>query len=66
MSNRQGKIPSVRRNLALIACIVVAEPLTSTSLLPFVYFMVKGFGYEESQVGIRAGAISMDSSPTSN
>lgn len=48
------------RNLAIIACIVVAEPLASTSLLPFVYFMVKGFGYQESQVGARAGLISMN------
>lgn len=52
----------VPRNIAIIACIVVAEPLASTSLLPFVYFMVKGFGYEETQIGARAGIISMHDS----
>jgi hypothetical protein len=51
------------RNLVIIACIVVAEPLASTSLLPFVYFMVKGFGYQESQVGARAGLISTEFLP---
>jgi hypothetical protein len=54
---------SVIRNLAIISCIVVAEFLTSTSLLLFIYFMVKGFGYEESQVGARAGLISTEFLP---
>jgi hypothetical protein len=48
----------VWRNVAIIAYIVLAEPLASTSLLPFVYFMVRDFGYEDHQVGLRAGIIS--------
>ncbi|OKL62753.1 hypothetical protein UA08_01302 [Talaromyces atroroseus] len=47
----------VWRNVAIIAYIVLAEPLASTSLLPFVYFMVRDFGYEDHQVGLRAGII---------
>lgn len=41
-----------------ISLIVLAEPISSTLLLPFVYFMVRSFGYEEKDVGSRAGWIS--------
>jgi hypothetical protein len=48
------------KTLFFVACIVLAEPLSSTLLLPFVYFMVKDFGsYDESGIGYRAGLISM-------
>ncbi|KAI0837755.1 major facilitator superfamily domain-containing protein [Hypoxylon sp. FL0890] len=48
---------SVRRNFFAISCVVVAEPLSSTVLLPFVYFMVQDFGYVEGEIGTRAGMI---------
>ncbi|KAF2145309.1 uncharacterized protein K452DRAFT_211043, partial [Aplosporella prunicola CBS 121167] len=45
------------RNFFLISCVVLCEPISSTMLLPFVYFMVKDFGYAEEKIGSRAGII---------
>ncbi|ORY58748.1 major facilitator superfamily domain-containing protein [Pseudomassariella vexata] len=46
-----------RRNFFFISCVVLAEPVSSTVLLPFIYFMVKGFGYSGGEIGFRAGII---------
>ncbi|KAF7507756.1 hypothetical protein GJ744_010185 [Endocarpon pusillum] len=53
-----GNPSRATRTLFLIGCIVLAEPLSSTLLFPFVYFMVKDFGkYDEVGIGYRAGLI---------
>lgn len=50
----------VARTLFLIGCIVLAEPLASTLLFPFVYFMVRDFSVEDERlIGYRAGLISL-------
>ena len=57
LPQRPGRAP---KTLFLVACIVLAEPLSSTLLFPFVYFMVKDFGdYDEVGIGYRAGLISI-------
>lgn len=48
----------VKRNYFLISCVVMCEPITSTMLLPFVYFMVRDFGYAEKDIGRHAGILS--------
>ncbi|KAF3916105.1 hypothetical protein AA313_de0200239 [Arthrobotrys entomopaga] len=50
----------VRRILFLIGLVVLSESLSSTILLPFVYFMVRDFGInnDERLIGSRAGFIS--------
>ncbi|EPS39328.1 hypothetical protein H072_6931 [Dactylellina haptotyla CBS 200.50] len=49
----------IKRILILISLIVLSESLSSTILLPFVYFMVRDFGIDEdeTQIGSRAGFI---------
>lgn len=56
----------VKQNLLLISCVCVAEPFSSVILLPFIYFMVKDFGYEESEIGSHAGIISELPSPNTH
>jgi len=58
MTAKHDYAQSARRNFTVISLICMAEPFSSTILLPFVYFMVKGFGYDDSQIGSRAGLIS--------
>ncbi|KAK4448639.1 peptide/nitrate transporter-like protein [Podospora aff. communis PSN243] len=48
---------SASRNFFLIACICIAEPFSSVLLLPFIYFMVRDFGYAEADIGFHAGLI---------
>jgi len=48
----------VKRNYFLISCIVLCEPITSTMLLPFVYYMVRDFGYADHEIGRHAGILS--------
>ena len=45
------------RSFLALALIILAEPVASTMLFPFVYFMVQDFGYSESEAGLRAGII---------
>ncbi|KAK6359049.1 hypothetical protein TWF696_000220 [Orbilia brochopaga] len=49
----------IKRILILISLIVLSESLSSTILLPFVYFMVRDFGADgdERLIGSRAGFI---------
>ena len=49
--------PKPWQSIILIGCIVFAEPLTSTLLFPFVYFMVRGFTKDEGLIGFRVGLI---------
>lgn len=44
--------------LFFVGCIVFAEPLASTLLFPFVYFMVKDFTEDQTLIGFRVGLIS--------
>ena len=46
------------RSWGPISLLVLAEPVSATLLLPFVYFMVRNFGYDEKDVGAKAGWIS--------
>lgn len=50
----------VSRTLSVIGAVVIAEPLSATILLPFVYFMIRDFNtVKEQSVGFWAGLISM-------
>ena len=55
---RNAQFP-VRKTLALIGAIVVAESLLATVLFPFIYFMVCDFQIvHERYIGYWAGLIS--------
>ncbi|KAJ3269530.1 hypothetical protein HDV01_001334 [Terramyces sp. JEL0728] len=46
-------------NTMLTLCIVLlSEPISSTILFPFVYFMVKDFGIKEQDIGFYVGFVS--------
>ena len=54
-----ASVSHVRRTFALIALVVVTEPLSATILLPFVYFMVREFKeVDDLHVGLWCGIIS--------
>ena len=62
MSSGIGTPTRATRTLFLVGCIVLAEPLASTILFPFIFFMVKDFGIEDEKlIGSRAGLISIHS-----
>ena len=54
-----SKMFPVRRTLILTSLIVIAEPLSATILLPFVFFMVRSFARVDDQyVGFWCGIVS--------
>ncbi|OZJ03734.1 hypothetical protein BZG36_04148 [Bifiguratus adelaidae] len=48
----QGVIPLPRMPMAVLSVCIFSEPLSSTILLPFIYFMVRDFGVTEDDKGI--------------
>lgn len=59
-SEQPWRLAPVSRTLTVIGAVVIAEPLSATLLLPFVYFMIRNFNtVEERYVGFWAGLISM-------
>ncbi|KAF2646106.1 MFS general substrate transporter, partial [Massarina eburnea CBS 473.64] len=47
----------IKRNCLFISCAVICEPISSTMLFLFVYFMVRDFGYTDKEIGKHAGVL---------
>ena len=55
-SKTKAKLPI--KQLFILAICRFAEPITLTSVFPYIYFMIKSFGIEKDKIGLWAGIVS--------
>lgn len=51
------KTPLPLKTMSILCAVIVSEPISLTLLFPFIYYMVRDFGYRQEEIGYYVGWI---------